>query len=281
MEKIKLQNQLNIHLEKIEKLLRKSSSSALHDARKNLKKFRALIRLIRYFIPDEKYIFLNISARDIARTLATARDFDSAVEACERNYPNLNRYEKNLTTRLKKKIIKYKKQVKIGQEKEINLQILSKIKETINLIDFTNISDDEVIFAYKKMYRKTKKYLNFLTMDDEIFYFHEWRKNVKYLRYQSAFLKTFWADYYLWFENQLHILSDVLGNMQDNLLINEYIKKHLFLKNMAAETYIYRTSELNKDLKIKSLDKGELVLFETSKSVEKRLKTAVGKYSVE
>ena len=281
MEKIKLQQQLNIHLEKIEKLLRKSSASALHDARKNLKKFRALIRLIRYFIPNEKYVFLNTSARDIARTLATARDFDSAVEACERNYPKLNRYEKNLTTRLKKKIIKYKKQVKIGQEKEINLQILSKIKETVNLIDFTNISDDEVIFAYKKMYRKTKKYLKFLTQDDEIFYFHEWRKNVKYLRYQSAFLKTFWPDYYLWFENQLHILSDVLGNMQDNLLLSEYIKKHLFLKNMAAETYIYRTSKLNKELKINSLNKGELILTETSKSIEKRLKTAVKKYCAE
>jgi len=279
MEKIKLQNQLNIHLDKIEKLLRKSSSSALHDARKNLKKFRALIRLIRYFIPNEKYVFLNTSARDIARTLATARDFDSAVEACERNYPNLNRYEKNLTTRLKKKIIKYKKQVKIGQEKEINLQILSKIKETINSINFSGISDEEVIFAYKKMYRKTKKYLKFLNINDEIFYFHEWRKNVKYLRYQSAFLKDFWPDYYLWFENQLHVLSDVLGNMQDNLLLNEYIKKHSFLKNTAAETYIYRTFELNQNLKIKSLNKGQLILFDTSKAVEQRLKIAVEKYS--
>ncbi len=271
MQKIDLKQDFNTSIQKIEKLLKKSSSAALHEARKNLKKFRAYIRLIRYVIPEEQYIFLNVSARDIARSLAGARDLDSAIEACDRNYPKLSAYEKNLTTRLKKKIERYKKSFKKGKTQNENLYLLYQIQTQLEFINFNSINEQDIAFAYKKMYRKSKNYVKFLTEDDEIFFYHEWRKQVKYLRYQSAFLKDAWPDYYNWYENQLHLLSDILGNMQDNLLLDEYIKEHGFLKAQSAETYFELTHKLNISLKKKALTLGELLFIEPTKIAEQRM----------
>ncbi len=281
MEKINLEAQLVSYLKKIEKFITKSSAASLHDARKNLKKFRALIRLIRYSINSQSYDFLNITARDIARTLAESRDLDSAIEACERNYPKLTSYQKNLTTRLRKKIIKYKKKKKDKANQSENLQKVSEMKSLIAQLQISDISDAEILLAYRKMYKKTKQYLNFLLVGDELFYFHEWRKKVKYLRYQTAFFQEFWLDYYAWYENQLHILSDLLGNMQDNELLNHYIKEYNFLVGQGAEKYKLKMAELNQILKESSIKTARLILSERPNAILHKLEIALNSELVE
>src|SRR5580765_3768428 len=58
----------------------KSDALAVHEYRKAMKSWRALLRLLEPFLGDEARR-LRFEARDLARELAGARDAQSAIEA--------------------------------------------------------------------------------------------------------------------------------------------------------------------------------------------------------
>ena len=60
----------------------KPNAVAVHDYRKAMKRWRALLRLLQPFLGDEGQ-HLRIEARDFARELAGARDAQAAIEALE------------------------------------------------------------------------------------------------------------------------------------------------------------------------------------------------------
>src|SRR5436190_21565818 len=60
----------------------KSDATAVHDYRKAMKRWRALLRLLEPFLGDESRR-LRISARNSARELSGARDAQAAIEALE------------------------------------------------------------------------------------------------------------------------------------------------------------------------------------------------------
>src|SRR4051812_35568111 len=60
----------------------RASAAAVHDFRKAMKRWRALLRLLEPFLGDEAR-GLRAEARDFARELAGARDAQSAIEALD------------------------------------------------------------------------------------------------------------------------------------------------------------------------------------------------------
>jgi CHAD domain-containing protein len=71
-------------------LARENRDAGLHEARKSIKKARALLKLLR-FADTEFYAAENARLRDLARSLAHARDAAALVEAVERlrlTYPD-------------------------------------------------------------------------------------------------------------------------------------------------------------------------------------------------
>src|ERR671911_3201873 len=56
-----------------------SPSEAVHEARKDTKKLRALLRLVRYDIGEKAYRRESAAFRDAARELAGARDADVMI----------------------------------------------------------------------------------------------------------------------------------------------------------------------------------------------------------
>lgn len=60
------------------------NSELIHQARKDLKSLRALLRLARASMPEENYIRENTFFRDVGRSLSAARDRQVILEAIER-----------------------------------------------------------------------------------------------------------------------------------------------------------------------------------------------------
>jgi CHAD domain-containing protein len=254
-----LKNELFGLFKSCSELLIVGDSVSLHEARKKLKFFRAYLRLIRNSIAIEDFEILNNNARDIARTLAGLRDFDSAVEACNRNYKQLNSHQRNLTTRIKNKLINQKEKYKehIPNFHDQNIDAIKLIKKSLQNIKFENISHVDIIKSYVKMYKKAKLYAFSLDAEDNVYIFHEWRKKIKYLRYQTQLLMPCWPIYFSFTETELHLLSDVLGNMQDNKLITTFIEEHKFLGDTSKEIYNELTQHLNQTLKYYSIQLGQ------------------------
>lgn len=268
MQKFSLSDEINNNFSISIELLHGNNSEDLHNSRKYIKKFRSLIRLIRYSVPKEAFFVLNSEARDIAKSLAALRDFDSAIEACNRNYILLDSYYRNLCTRTKNKIEKLKNAHKTENTElyKINIDRIKSINETLNETNIEDIKINETVMAFVKTHKSAHKCAYSLKLEDDIFFFHEWRKKVKYLRYQANYFTPYWPNYYLFLENELHILSNLLGNMQDNILVLNYIKKHKLLNDKSSENYQNLTINLNNELKTKSIILGQKLFAHSSSS---------------
>src|SRR3970282_1293730 len=68
----------------------KDRDKGVHDARKNCKRIRAALRLIRGEIGDELYRQENIRIRDAARLIASARDSWVMVETLDKLVADFN-----------------------------------------------------------------------------------------------------------------------------------------------------------------------------------------------
>ncbi len=273
MSGVILVNELNAVLIRCNQLLVSPNSASIHECRKNLKMFRALIRLLKYAISRELFSELNLEARNISRFLAEFRDYDSALEACDRNYAHLTSYHKNLNTRVKHKILKIQQNNHFNLNKvaEFSSNGIGKLVWFIDQIIPETISLKAITDAYLKMYKKNKQYVLRLTIENTVDEFHEWRKQVKYLRYQVMFLSSAWPSYSFFLENELHILSDFLGNMQDNQLVNDLIVHNKLLKSNAHELFYVSILKMNQSLKQDALNLAKRVFASSAKAEHVKL----------
>jgi len=268
-----LLNELHGVLLGCNQLLISADSASIHECRKNLKIFRALIRLLKLAISKELYSELNLEARNISRFLAEFRDFDSAIEACDRNYVHLTSYHKNLNTRVKNKIkqIKHNSGHNLNEAAALGKKGLSKLELLINQIIPETISSKDISQAYLKLYRKNKKIALHLSIEHTVEEFHEWRKQVKYLRYQVMFLGSSWPSYCQFFENELHVLSDFLGNMQDNQLVNSLILSNKLLGKNSQEHFYGSIEKMNLLLKQDALNLAKKLFSSSPKAEQNKL----------
>src|SRR4051794_24504634 len=70
-------------LEQLGERLDEDVAGAIHEARKDLKKARAVLRLVRHRIDDDAYLRENTRLRDAARALAGSRDAEAKVGTME------------------------------------------------------------------------------------------------------------------------------------------------------------------------------------------------------
>lgn len=81
------------------------------------------------------------------------------------------------------------------------------------------------------VYRQGRKALNRANQKPSDSAFHEWRKQVKYLRYQVQLLRLIRRRPLVALERELHILSDCLGDAHDLAVLRE----KLTIKGLALQ----------------------------------------------
>jgi len=79
-----LRKQLESALESLRGGESDSVDEHVHAARKNFKRVRAVVRLVRYAIGESTYRFVNDSIRDAGRPLSEVRDAKVLVEALDK-----------------------------------------------------------------------------------------------------------------------------------------------------------------------------------------------------
>lgn len=194
---------------------------AVHQLRKNMKKARAALRLVRDVIGKSYYKDENRAARDIARTAAELRKQYVMIEVMnkmnERFHPGENnRFYPTVyqTLEIRHKELKEKL---ISSEDFVN-QTVYKLHETENEIE--NLSFDEESFdaftdGLKRVYKRGRKAKKNAQKNPTTENFHEWRKRAKYLRYQLRILRNIWPGVLKAYIKELHELSDLLGDDHD------------------------------------------------------------------
>lgn len=274
-----------ITLEQIDKALPQlrnpgdDRDEAVHDVRKRFKKIRACLRLVRDSIGGDIYHYENECYRDAGRVLAPVRDSTVDIET-------LNHLTSYFSDQLDEGVFDHLRQRLIERHKVISEQILDKekgltrVKVTIEQarqrVDGWPIQPGgfEVIDeSLKRVYKRGYKGLMSAQEKSTNENLHEWRKRVKYLWYHIRILKPAWKDILDELADELHELSDYLGDDHDLAIFEEAVRKNSdWLSNEREfEILLGMIEQSRKFLQASAFPLGKKIYAEKPKDFVKRI----------
>ena len=210
----------------------KDNAVAVHDYRKAMKRWRALLRLLQPFLGDEGQ-HLRIEARDFARELAGARDAQAAIEALE----DLAESEAPLSPRTMASIRARRDETRLGAEaatltQAVRARLIIGLENTASTIDGWPV--DQITFAdlareLAKTYRRVRKNApeDWRAAEPEML--HELRSRVVAHRYQMELVVPLWPKVWRVWVAEAQRLRDRLGSFQDLSVLHGFTKPHAAL----------------------------------------------------
>jgi CHAD domain-containing protein len=217
----------------IDELRGKSSSSpeeAIHEARKDMKKLRALLRLVRDEVGDETYRHENAHFRGAARELAGVRDADVMLATLD----GLDeRFSSDLPADaaggLRQALEAHKGSAADDTREEASavvVEILEEARERVPEWPLERNGFAALEGGLRRIYRQGRRDWQAAHEDRSAERIHDWRKRVKDLWYHLAILEETWPAVMVALQQEAHELSDRLGDDHDLVVLLAYAHEH-------------------------------------------------------
>jgi len=256
---------------------------AIHDIRKRLKKLRALSRLVRDELGDKNYKTINTYFRDLGREISDLRDLTAHLETIDLLK---ERYGKHIYVNFFKAFANQIEKERDELEENLRSQNffskhlvekLKKAKEELTSWPVESDKIDIILPSIERVYKRGNKALKNAYKIPEKENFHEWRKRVKYLWYQTLLLQDMWPNFFNTLEAEIHQLADFLGDDHDLMELNEKIISEDFVLPDVSQQDLMTAiiNEYSNHLRMEARTKGELIYAEAPEDFRKR----IGKYT--
>ena len=273
------------------------SAEAIHDARKNLKSLRALLRLARGSINDQTRLRENILFRNAGRSLSAIRDPQALLEALE--YFS-NRHNSNSGPLTPKQELSLAFVQKTRREIERNLvdglspgdlrKLLRELRDARRRTAqwcadvLIRQGDEWEVFignGLRRTYRKAKnlvwqfEVIGHGTADDKAC--HELRKCAKALGYQLRLLKSIWPGMMNALVEEIDQLTDRLGDANDLSILRGKIMNEPYrsLETQESEEtrrfFLQALDRRKQYLHSESFNLARLIYVEKPRQFERRL----------
>ena len=200
---------------------------AVHEVRKNCKKLRGLVRLMRPGMGDD-YTTANVTFRDAARELSSIRDAHALLETFDELVAaHASRVHTQGVTsvraELSRRATEASEAVTSDDERiEHAHALLTEGRDRIN--DWPLDDDADVLGAgAAKTYKRGRKRLRDSMVDPTDENLHQWRKRVKYTWYHLRLVRDSAPSVLKPLVKRFHDLSDVLGDDHDLAVLTEQL----------------------------------------------------------
>jgi len=199
---------------------RPDPQEAVHDARKRLKKVRAILRLARGQLDPTFYETENSRLRNIGRDLAPFRD----AHVRHAGFLGLVDRHRDLLAhdafRDVEVILRGDRRARLAgfagsQERQAAVAALREESSGPEGWPLEAAGFDALRPGLERIYRQGARRMRKAFKDGAPERFHDWRKSVKYLWYHMRILQAAWPDVLRPTTAALHDLSDVLGEAHD------------------------------------------------------------------
>jgi CHAD domain-containing protein len=197
-----------------------SSEEAVHEARKDMKKLRALLRLARDELGDEVYRRENDCFRDAAGRLSGVRDADvmlGTLDGLDTEVPEL------------RKALEAHREVLAagGEQRDEVVAVLEDARERVDDWPLEDNGFEAIEPGLTRIYRRGRRALQEVEHEPTTEALHEWRKRVKDHRYHVDLLEKAWPATLGAVEEELHALSDRLGEDHDLAVLQDWAHEHV------------------------------------------------------
>jgi CHAD domain-containing protein len=235
----------------------------VHEARKTIKRLRALARLLRYALGDEEFARVNASLRDSGRRLAGARDAEVVMAALDRL---LRRHPRALASEsvgsLRRELVAERALAAWQADEEEVLGGLQATQREMSRWRIAEYDFDAMAPGLHRVYwdgrRRWRRITGRRRASSKAM--HEWRKRVKDLGYVAEMLEHDHTGYIRRLAARGKRLGELLGEEHDLALLAGSVREHehLFDEDPAArEALLKLIARRRKQLRARSAKLGE------------------------
>jgi CHAD domain-containing protein len=206
-----------------------SDAKAVHDFRREMKRWRSLLRLLEPYLGADAER-LRVQARDLARMLAGARDFQAALDALD----DLKGHGLSLSERSTATLRQRVETMRETQETtvltaDMRTQLSTALEQAsaavdqwpLHVLTFGDIAD-RLMRGYRAARREIPEDWTNAGPED----LHEFRKLIINHRYQMETVQPLWPRFTRMWIGEAQRLRDRLGRHQDLLMLEKLTGPH-------------------------------------------------------
>jgi CHAD domain-containing protein len=203
---------------------------AVHEARKDMKKLRALLRLVRAELGDKAFRRESTHFRDAGRELSGVRDADVMLATLGELE---ERYQGELRAKaagdLRQALEAHRIRTAAGaraQASEAAIEMLEGARRRVAGWPLEHDGFEAVEGGLRRVYRQGRQAWRAAEDDPSVEALHEWRKRVKDLWYHCLILRGTWKPVMSALADEAHELSDRLGDDHDLAVLLAWAEDH-------------------------------------------------------
>ena len=203
------------------------SDAAVHGARKQLKKGRADLRLLRKALAPQTYHYENTTLRDVARPLTVVRDARVLMDTLERLVEHGGAQAQAVDLdRVRRALREEYCEVRQRVLHEGNMLALLEAslraaRARAQCRPIRRRGWSVLGAGLKRVYRNGREALAVAQEDPSQEHLHEWRKQVKYLWHQLQVLQPIQLGQVTALADQAHSLANALGDDHDLAVLSD------------------------------------------------------------
>ncbi|HEV7493088.1 CHAD domain-containing protein [Baekduia sp.] len=247
-----------------------TAAEAIHDARKDIKKARALLRLARPDLPDAAYRSENDALRDIARSLSATREADVLAETLElvatRLVGRMPELELDaLRVRVAELAAAARPQETAGGG-TISKQTAGALEQAVaraRVLELDHCDTDTLVAGSVRAYARGADALAVAQDDTTVEHLHDWRKRAKDLWYHQRLLRDAWPELLKAQAGAADRLTKLLGDDHDLAQLAEHLPDEPIVLEAIAE--------LRTEIQADAWELGRRVYAEKPKAFGRRL----------
>jgi CHAD domain-containing protein len=264
---------------------KKDPNEAIHTARKSMKRFRGLLRLVRDELGEEAYRRENEVLRESARTLAPARDafvLGETLRALQERYGRMlaedafrhtQRYLSDRHERILEAAIADRQTLATVADAVAEVQ--ARLTDGRGPGTIPEIRDDyaAVSSGLRRVYRRGRRGMHDALDSQRPEGFHEWRKRVKYLRYHMETLQPLWPELIGAQAKRLDELGETLGSEHDLTVLGDLLLREDIACPDPAERWLLVAliHQRRADLRTRAVTLGQSLYAETPTAFTQRM----------
>jgi CHAD domain-containing protein len=250
---------------------------AVHEVRKDLKKLRSLLRLVRDDLGDAVYRSENVRFRDAGRMLSGARDAQVKLETLA---ALRERFDDRLSADGLTLFIHAldEERGRLGDPEGDELdRAAGAIEAGRDGVAAWPLHDDEWSLigpGLKRSYRRGRNRFRDVRAEASDEAVHEWRKRVKDLWYHLRLVRNANKSVLGEAADEAHELSDLLGDHHDlAVLRHDAVERHELFADGDLEQLLASISERQDELATNAISLGERLYARKPKAFERRLRS--------
>ncbi|MBB4662603.1 CHAD domain-containing protein [Conexibacter arvalis] len=204
-------------------------AAAVHEARKHLKKTRALLRLVRARLGDDAYRRENAALRDAQARLSSTRDADVLVATVERLAERAaGRLPASEFAALRALMAAEAAAARDGArapDVAAVAQELRAAQERVAAWPLDGAGWETAVAGISRAYARGTRERARAEEEPTVERLHEWRKRVKDLWYHHRLLKPVWPPVVDAVGEEAHLLSELLGDDHDLAVLRARLER--------------------------------------------------------